>query len=339
MPTLSRTRSRPRRLLKPVIISGLLLSVLVAVISAAWLWFCTHRALKATLPGHGLAFSPDGKTLAICGLDREIRLLDLASGKERILNTHDEVAAVVFFDNKTLAAANLDGSLRLWDTETRLLREAFLLKKKTPFVEFSPNGQFLVSLGSGIWTLWSVATGNVVGEFDNSAFRYLVTSTDGKLIASLSSSGGEVSLWDLAGNKELRRFGDDGTWWRLQLKFRPDGKELAAVIGRCGTKKVELWNLATGELQIYLESKEDTYLSSIAFTPDGEVLAGSTMPSAIGGKLIFWNTNSGQRLATLFFFPSATSLVFSPDGKTLASVHRDDGTVRLWDSAKLIPQR
>ncbi|HXP63114.1 MAG TPA: serine/threonine-protein kinase, partial [Dongiaceae bacterium] len=52
------------------------------------LWNLANARLRTTLPGHaasvgGLAFSPDGKTLASCGWDSSIRFWDLPAGRQK----------------------------------------------------------------------------------------------------------------------------------------------------------------------------------------------------------------------------------------------------------------
>jgi WD40 repeat protein len=71
----------------------------------------------------------------------------------------------------------------------------------------------------------------------------------------------------------------------------------------------------------------------MALSPDDKVLVGKT---AFGAHMAFWNISDGHLLGSIYFPPHAGSIAFSPDGGTLASGHMD-GSVRLWDSAKLIP--
>lgn len=124
----------------------------------------------------GLVFSPCGKMLASLGLDCNIFLRDVATGKERLrLRAHDI---------KNRYERRLDTQELKWGVN---------------WVAFSPNGKLLASAGSDDKILlWDVATGAEVGRFEgHQGSVYCVAfSPDGKVLASASGDD-TVLLWDV----------------------------------------------------------------------------------------------------------------------------------------------
>lgn len=98
---------------------------------------------------------------------------------------------------------------------------------------------------------------------------------------------------------------------------------------------IRLWDLATGhELNQLMDYPGGIY--SIAFSPDGKLLAGGSEDNAIR----FWDVVAGRPLRTLAGHTGRVQCVaFSSDGRVLASCSQDQ-TVRLWsvDSGKQLCQ-
>jgi len=82
-------------------------------------------------------------------------------------------------------------------------------------------------------------------------------------------------------------------------------------------------------LTIFPQLGHSSIVSSVAFAPDGKVLASGGFDDVI--KL--WDVGSGRELRTLSAHQARVlSVAFSPDGKVLASGGAD-GAIRLWDGA------
>ncbi len=119
------------------------------------------KEAPAPSPVLSLAFSPDGKTLAIGGADGQIRLANVADGKlVRALAGHTSAVAGLAFHpgGKLLASAGKDRTVRLWDpTNGQALK---VLEGHTAWVQgvvFAARGTRLASVGADqtvrIWDL------------------------------------------------------------------------------------------------------------------------------------------------------------------------------------------
>jgi WD40 repeat protein len=133
----------------------------------ACLWDVGSGACLHTLEGvcRGAVFTPDGKSVAAGDLEHNVRLWDVATGKEskRWTGHSGRVRAVAFTaDGRLLAAADSDGKLYLRNTATGQL--LLTVPAGGPHVEtlwFSPNGALLFAYEaqSGAVEVYETLTG------------------------------------------------------------------------------------------------------------------------------------------------------------------------------------
>ena len=111
-----------------------------------------------------VAFSPDGKTLAMASREANVHLWDVDAGKllETLKGHSSAVLAVAFSpDGRTLASGSVDQTVRLWNVETR--RELMQLDPggvelgQVQSLAFSHDGQQLLAAGDRT-AFWSTTT-------------------------------------------------------------------------------------------------------------------------------------------------------------------------------------
>src|SRR5205085_1963514 len=94
------------------------------------------------------------------------------------------------------------------------------------------------------------------------------------------------------------------------------------------TGDVKIWNADDGKEILTLKGSGRNGVSSLAFSPDGKVLAGGSSDATIR----VWDAKSGEHLVTVKGHTDwIDTIVFSPDGQRLASASRD-GTVKVWSA-------
>ncbi len=154
-------------------------------------------------------------------------------------------------DGQSLASVGDDGSLRLWDWQAGKETKATKSRPGTLHsVVFSPDGTALATGGSeSLAYLWDVATlgRRGVSTGHAGAVQAVAFAPDGALVATGAADGG-VRLWDMATGQERRALpGQAGSVYAVA--FTPDGRLVAAASAN-GT--IQLWDVGTGKVDAVL---------------------------------------------------------------------------------------
>lgn len=290
----------------------------------------TLEPVKTIGLGGAAALSPIDDEAAFGRGDGSVTLLDLRTGKQRVMPGHavGSVQAISFSaDGKRLATAAEDGTVAVWDHSAGLLETFHGHSAGARAAVFSPDARTLFTAGSdGSVIAWDVGGSRRLGQ----TFRFASTSDRASTASAVSPDGtafatspgeGRVALWRTRTLTRLPGALRGPVGHVNSLAFSDDGKLLAAA----GSDRAVVWDAATAKITRVLPVAE-LGAQTIAFSPNGTTLA----MGQIDGSDVIYDLRTGERVARFDNAGSTDSIDFSPDGKLLASASLD-GSVTVWD--------
>ncbi len=310
-----------------------------------------------TLAGHqgqveGVAYSPDGATLATSGWDGTARIWDARNGDLlATLEGHSGIVWNVAFspDGATLATAGADNTTRVWDAETGAhlitirdheeARPVGLYANGILKVAFSPNGELLATAGAEAHArLWDTATWEQVAAFpvhpESRGATSVAFTPDGTRLITASDicfrsldNGCDDSnyapigrVWDVESGEEISSFPLPER--AFGLAFNRTGTRLATTTF---SGSLLVWDTSDPQEYKELFSLGDGSIGNALFSPDGTRLytAGDDLPHV-------WDLAQREHILTFPGHENATfGLALSPDGRYLATGSYD-GTARIY---------
>jgi len=260
---------------------------------------------RAALPVESVAFSGDGRALAVGGangggvwdLNTGVALPTIAA--PTVTRGADNPSAIAFNNDRSLIASAAGGrSIKI--NEARSGRELFTVaQERSVYINslaWSADGRLLASsqleTRAGVNLNRLDASGNFAELYDYS-----------------------IILWDAAEGRELRKISGNTANIRATA-FSPDSRLLASV---GDDAVVKLWDTATGRELAALKGHSQS-VKAVAFSSDGRLL----VSGSDDGSARLWDVNSGESLATLVMLNGGADwLVVTPDGLF-------DGTPGAW---------
>jgi WD40 repeat protein len=245
----------------------------------------------------------------------------------RLRTDRDETFGIAWSpDGKTLAAVGSDGFVRLFDSETGKQRwRTTLAKSIRPFsINFAPDGKTMVcATGQEGIHLLSADTGKSLGQIAGSSKVWTsqtLFSPDGKVLLSLchyslhhnSATHCSFHRWDVAERKEiLPDKGSDRI--SKQMTLTPDGKTL--VMGS-ENGRILVWDVTSGKVVRRIETGAIEFYQGLVVAPDSK-----TLGVLQWNEIWLFDLSTGRRLRSLDRHRyMVQSVQFSSDGATLTAV-------------------
>jgi len=275
-----------------------------------------------------IAYSPDGRLLAVAAIGGPISLFDAQSGEiTSVLPGHSGGTFALSWraDSRRLASGGQDGALRIWDIAdgaSHVMCDAGAAWVE--HVAYSPAGDFVVSAAGRKLRLWN-SQGELLQNYpDHPSTISDVQWQPGERLVT-SACYGRVATFRTDSPEPLKAFSWKGSI--LNLAWSPDGNYIAT-----GNQdaSVHFWYRKTGkDLEM---SGYPIKVRELAWDSSSRYLA--TGGSAI---VIVWDCSGKGPAGTKPIELDGhelplTALAYQPNGAFLASGCRA-GKIRLWSPA------
>ena len=241
-----------------------------------------------------------------------------------------KIACLAFSpDGALLASGSADKTVRIWAAATGKLLSTLGLGDEVTSLAFGPDGKVLAT-ADGAAKLWEVATWKQLRSLPPTGVTRVAFGASSGLVATANAQG-SVALWDVDTGSSLQeiRTGSPAQMF-TDLTWSTNGGCLAGAYG--APSEFCIWRLnPTGQSAASTTvTFKAEIASSMAVSPDGQLLACSFMPR----KTELWRTSGGTLVrsfaAGAYVRDRCTHVAFSPDGQTLVGAG-STGDIVFWD--------
>ncbi|MFC1714835.1 FlgD immunoglobulin-like domain containing protein [Candidatus Poribacteria bacterium] len=300
------------------------------------LWDTDVVAEVRELSGHAanigsVSFHPNGNLLTTVSLDGDMKLWDVASGKEIEMTPYSSPVTALAFSQDSETLFYCGEKLRTerynlvtGETESIIPAEGGIYDS----MDFDANGSLLAVTGSRPMTIYSTDTGEVElsldGRYDNAIFSH-----DGNTLVLLTRPApGDVAvmLWDVRNQAVIVNI--PLTWSGYsKAELGDDGKMLAVLANGGG---IQIWDVAARRKESAFRNGSGGYRVNMALSNTGKLLAAN---GSFEHRMVVkvWDVDKGEILYILDKAKGAyTPFAFSPDDRILVT-GAPNGEMALWD--------
>ncbi len=271
-----------------------------------------------------------GDVLGVCGADKSIKLLDPATGREKVSFQSENVKSfgMAFTDGgTTLLSASPDGRISVWDFTKSSPLKVFSVDPGVRGFDIDAGGRVITSGYEKTIKMWDYATGKQIGQFPALEAEIMVLSytADGRAILA-GCADGTLVLFDARSYTAIKNIRSAGSPV-ISLACSGDGKYCAVSFA---DSTIMLVGARDGAIIGTMKSR-DGMVTSLAFHPNNKVLI------AASSSLSFWDVAAAKIFKTVSdtaFFPV---LLSTAKDKPLLAVIGRNGEVRTFSMLEKNP--
>lgn len=280
------------------------------------------------------ATSPDDRLLAVA-MDDGVHLWELPTGRELGLLPSGRTETVLFEPGgQALWTCAISNGVQRWAIRPSATNgpELWIGPPRQIALPLAPlrlaadramQKLAIISEAAGQAMVLDLPTQSPQGEpVRHPLADYVAISPDAKWMATSGWRSDRVRLWN-AQNGELVR--DWVVGLETRVAFTPDSRELILEQGG----EFQFWQIETLETSRRLRREIGLYPGSVAFSPDGKLMAMEMSPAVIHLKEV----STGRTVAQLEdpFGDRSNTISFTHDGTKLIVVSTYASTIHVWD--------
>ncbi len=277
----------------------------------------------------GVSYSPDGRRIAVSGVDYQVTIWEPDRALERNLSASQLAIQRVIYshDGRYIATGGSDKIIRIWKADGSLFRTITGHEDWIYGLSFSPDDKSIASASEdNTVKIWQVEDGKLIRTLKHDNYAYDVSySPDARYLASVGEDR-KLKIWDAHNGKLFKEFtiANDNHWiWKV--KFSPDNKYLAINT----SEGVELYSTSDfRKVRVFRDNGGGMKtLVNISFSPDSQTIAASN----INGMVRLWNIEDGKSIVKYQGHRDAIAdIQFSPDSQEIATISAGDRRIGFW---------